>query len=125
MRETEIERFGSDASVTVFLVSIKAGSVGLNLACASQVIILDPSWNPATEKQAIDRVHRIGQVRPVEVNRIIIPETVEGRILALQERVSGSCGLVDIRNKGKATRRWERVHRTSSKVYQRQPCCLY
>jgi len=68
------------------LVSLKAGNAGLNLTCASQVIMMDPFWNPFIEEQAIDRAHRIGQRRPVQVHRILVPDTVEDRIIALQEK---------------------------------------
>jgi len=87
-REDELERFKSDPNITVFLVSLRAGAYGLNLTCASQCVMLDPFWNPFVEMQAIDRIHRIGQVRPVKVHRIVIQNTVEDRILALQEKVS-------------------------------------
>jgi SNF2 family DNA or RNA helicase len=73
--------------MTVFLVSLKAGAVGLNLTCASQCVIMEPPWNPFLESQAIDRIHRIGQKRPVTVHKIVISGTVEDRILALQEKV--------------------------------------
>ena len=70
----------------IMLVSLKAGNAGLNLIAASQVIILDPFWNPFVEEQAIDRAHRIGQQKPVQVHRVLVPNTVEDRILALQEK---------------------------------------
>ena len=70
----------------IILVSLKAGNAGLNLTAGSQVIILDPFWNPFVEEQAIDRAHRIGQQKPVQVHRILVPNTVEDRILALQEK---------------------------------------
>jgi len=70
----------------VMLVSLKAGNAGLNLNCASRVIILDPFWNPYIEEQAIDRAHRLGQRRDVRVHRIVIESTVEDRILQLQEK---------------------------------------
>jgi SNF2 family DNA or RNA helicase len=73
-------------NVRVMLVSLKAGNAGLNLNVASRVIILDPFWNPYVEEQAIDRAHRIGQVRPVQVHRVLIPSTVEDRIIELQEK---------------------------------------
>lgn len=63
-----------------------AGNAGLNLVAASRVIILDPFWNPYIEMQAIDRAYRIGQLKPVEVHRILVKGTVEDRILELQER---------------------------------------
>lgn len=86
-REAELENFRYDLATTVCLVSLRAGAYGLNLTCASQCSILDSFWNPYVEAQAIDRIHRIGQVRPVTVHRIVIADTVEDRILALQERV--------------------------------------
>jgi hypothetical protein len=70
----------------VMLVSLKAGNAGLNLNCASQVIILDPFWNPYIEEQAIDRAHRLGQRRDVRVHRVVIADSVEDRILQLQEK---------------------------------------
>lgn len=66
------------------LMSLKAGSLGLNMVAACHVILLDLWWNPTTEEQAIDRVHRIGQTHPVKVSRVTIKDTVEDRILALQ-----------------------------------------
>ena len=68
------------------LLSLKAGGVGLNLTAADCVFVLDPWWNPAAEDQAADRAHRIGQDRPVMVYRLVAENTVEERILALQER---------------------------------------
>ncbi|KAK3713341.1 hypothetical protein LTR37_008533 [Vermiconidia calcicola] len=72
--------------VRIMLVSLKAGNAGLNLNIASRVIILDPFWNPYVEEQAIDRAHRLGQTRPVRVHRILVKNTVEDRIIALQEK---------------------------------------
>jgi len=93
-REEELESFKTDPLKTVCLVSLRAGAYGLNLTCASQCVILDPFWNPFVEDQAIDRIHRIGQSRPVVVHRIVIEQTVEDRILALQEKVA--CFLLEI-----------------------------
>lgn len=73
-------------NVRIMLVSLKAGNAGLNLNMASQVIILDPFWNPYIEEQAIDRAHRIGQTREVKVHRMLIKGTVEDRIIELQEK---------------------------------------
>jgi len=70
----------------VMLVSLKAGGTGLNLTAADHVFLLDPWWNPAVEDQAADRAHRIGQDRPVMVYRMVAKDTVEERILALQEK---------------------------------------
>ena len=66
-------------------MSLKVGSLGLNLTCASFVILLDPWWNPAVEEQAINRVHRIGQTRKVQVCRFTIANTCEQRLVALQK----------------------------------------
>lgn len=85
-RNEAVEMFTDRPHCRIMLVSLKAGNAGLNLVAASQVIILDPFWNPYIEEQAIDRAHRIGQLRPVRVHRILVPETVEDRILALQEQ---------------------------------------
>jgi superfamily II DNA or RNA helicase len=78
--------FQDEAGPPVMLVSLKAGGTGLNLTAADHVFLLDPWWNPAVEDQAADRAHRIGQERPVIVYRLVAEETVEERILALQQR---------------------------------------
>jgi len=80
-----IDKFQS-GSVPVFLISLKAGGVGLNLTAADTVIHYDPWWNPAVENQATDRAYRIGQEKPVFVYKLICDETVEERVLALQAR---------------------------------------
>ena len=67
------------------LISLKAGGTGLNLTAADHVFLLDPWWNPAVEEQAADRAHRIGQTRPVFVYRLVSSDTVEERILTLQD----------------------------------------
>ena len=79
-----VERFQKDPKISVFLVSLKAGGVGLNLTAADHVFLFDPWWNPAVEEQAFDRAHRIGQENPVFVYRLVAAETVEERILDLQ-----------------------------------------
>lgn len=84
-RETPVTAFQADASVKVFLSSIKAGGVGLNLTAADYVLLLDDWWNPAVEAQAFSRAHRIGQTRNVEVMRLVCKDTVEEKILALQQ----------------------------------------
>jgi SNF2 family DNA or RNA helicase len=84
-RKEQVERFNKDASVRVFLISIKAGGLGLNLTKADYVFILDPWWNPAVEAQAIDRAHRIGQKQRVFTYKFITRETVEEKILQLQK----------------------------------------
>jgi superfamily II DNA or RNA helicase len=81
-----VAKFQADNGPPVMLVSLKAGGTGLNLTAADHVFLLDPWWNPAVEDQAADRTHRIGQDRPVIVYRLVAKDTVEERILALQQR---------------------------------------
>ncbi|HUQ95295.1 MAG TPA: DEAD/DEAH box helicase [Bryobacteraceae bacterium] len=84
-RQSHVERFQSDPGCKLFLVSLKAGGLGLNLTAADYVFLLDPWWNPAVESQAIDRTHRIGQTRPVFAYRLITRDTVEEKVLELQK----------------------------------------
>ena len=79
-----LERF-SGGTAPVFLISLKAGGFGLNLTEADYFILLDPWWNPATEAQAIDRAHRIGQTRTVMVYRLVAKGTIEEKVMALKE----------------------------------------
>jgi len=85
-RERAIQRFQNDNEVRVFLISLKAGGVGLNLTAADYVYIVDPWWNPAVEQQAIDRTHRIGQTKNIFAYRMICKDTIEDKILQLQDR---------------------------------------
>jgi SNF2 family DNA or RNA helicase len=85
-REQRVEHFQNDPTCGLFLISLKAGGVGLNLTAADYVFILDPWWNPAAEAQAVDRTHRIGQSRRVFAYRLIAKDTVEERVLELQQR---------------------------------------
>ncbi|MEI8306955.1 MAG: DEAD/DEAH box helicase [Chloroflexales bacterium] len=85
-REQEVDRFQNTPELPFFLISLKAGGVGLNLTAADYVIHVDPWWNPAIEMQATDRTHRIGQTRPVFVYKLITRETVEEKILLLQDQ---------------------------------------
>lgn len=85
-RAAQVDRFQTDASVSVFLISLKAGGYGLNLTAADTVVHYDPWWNPAVEAQATDRAHRIGQERPVTSYKLITSGAVEERILALQRK---------------------------------------
>ncbi|HET6424754.1 MAG TPA: DEAD/DEAH box helicase [Planctomycetaceae bacterium] len=85
-RKERVERFQSDDKCGVFLVSLKAGGLGLNLTAADYVFILDPWWNPAVETQAIDRAHRVGQTRQVFAYRLICKDTVEEKIASLQQQ---------------------------------------
>ena len=85
-REKAIVNFQENDQVRVFLISLKAGGVGLNLTAADYVYIVDPWWNPAVEQQAIDRTHRIGQTKNIFAYRMICIDTIEDKILQLQEK---------------------------------------
>ncbi|EER38837.1 DNA repair protein rad5 [Histoplasma capsulatum H143] len=96
----------------VLLISLRAGGVGLNLTAANQVFMMDPWWSFATEAQAIDRVHRMGQLKDVSVTRFIVKDSIEGRILRIQERkmmIAGSLGLRVGGDGGEEERRKERI----------------
>jgi SNF2 family DNA or RNA helicase len=84
-RETPVRQF-QDGAVPVFLISLKAGGVGLNLTAADTVIHYDPWWNPAAENQATDRAHRLGQTKAVFVYKLVVAGSIEEKILALQEK---------------------------------------
>lgn len=85
-REKAIQAFQNDEETRVFLISLKAGGVGLNLTAADYVYIVDPWWNPAVEQQAIDRTHRIGQTKNIFAYRMICKDTIEDKIMQLQEK---------------------------------------
>jgi SNF2 family DNA or RNA helicase len=84
-RQAHVEAFQTDPEIGLFLISLKAGGLGLNLTAAEYVFLLDPWWNPAVEAQAVDRAHRIGQTRPVFAYRLIARDTVEEKVLQLQK----------------------------------------
>jgi non-specific serine/threonine protein kinase len=85
-RQERVDSFQNDPEIPFFLISLKAGGVGLNLTAADYVIHIDPWWNPAVEMQATDRTHRIGQDKPVFVYKLITRDSVEEKILQLQEK---------------------------------------
>ena len=85
-RQERVDAFQNEPRIPFFLISLKAGGVGLNLTAADYVIHIDPWWNPAVEMQATDRTHRIGQDKPVFIYKLIVRESVEEKILELQER---------------------------------------
>ncbi|KZO94925.1 hypothetical protein CALVIDRAFT_483676 [Calocera viscosa TUFC12733] len=87
-RDATIKHFMNNVNVTVFLVSLKAGGVALNLTEASRVYLMDSWWNPAVEYQAMDRIHRLGQHRPVQAIKLVIEDSIESRIVQLQEKKS-------------------------------------
>jgi len=91
-RNRTIQYFMNNNDVQVFLVSLKAGGVALNLTEASRVFIMDPWWNPAVELQAMDRIHRLGQHRPVVITRLIIENSIESRIVELQKKKEAMTG---------------------------------
>ena len=85
-RQEEVDKFNNSPDIPLFLLSLKAGGTGLNLTSADTVIIYDPWWNPAAELQAADRTHRIGQTRAVRAIKLLVKDSIEEKILALQER---------------------------------------
>lgn len=85
-RRDVVSRFQDDPNASVFLISLKAGGVGLNLTAAEYVFLLDPWWNPAAEAQAIDRAHRMGQTRSVIAYRLVSVDTIEDRLMDLQQK---------------------------------------
>ncbi len=89
-REAHVDAFQNDPDCGLFLISLKAGGLGLNLMAAEYVFLLDPWWNPAVEAQAVDRAHRIGQTRPVFAYRLIARDTVEEKVLELQKTKTGT-----------------------------------
>uniref|UniRef100_A0A6V1NWH0 Helicase C-terminal domain-containing protein n=1 Tax=Heterosigma akashiwo TaxID=2829 RepID=A0A6V1NWH0_HETAK len=85
-RDQALKAFRGDPECKVLLISLKAGGVALNLTVANHIFLMDPWWNPAGEMQAIDRTHRIGQAKPIRAVRFVIEDTVEERILRLQDK---------------------------------------
>ena len=85
-RVIALNDFSNDPDVVCLIVSLQAGSVGLNLVAANNIFLMDPWWNPAVEDQAMERLHRIGQTKKVQVVRFICQDTVEERMLETQER---------------------------------------
>lgn len=84
-RETQVERFQNDPEISLFFISLKAGGAGLNLTAADAVLIYDPWWNEAVERQAIDRAHRMGRLSPVLAKRYIVRESVEEKMMKIKE----------------------------------------
>ncbi len=99
-REQRVRRFQEDPHCPLFLISLKAGGFGLNLTAADYVFLLDPWWNPAVEAQAIDRAHRIGQTRRVIAYRLVARNTIEERVLELQEKKRGLAEAILREDKG-------------------------
>jgi hypothetical protein len=102
-RATPVKRF-QNGEVPVFILSLKAGGTGLNLTAADTVILYDPWWNPAVEDQAMDRAHRIGQINPVFVYKLVTRDTIEERIQDLQKKKRALCrAILDNKNDGSAS----------------------
>ena len=93
-RSELVNTFQTDPTKTVFLLSLKAAGFGLNLTAASYAILYDPWWNPAAEAQAIDRIHRIGQTKPVIAYRLLAEHTVEEKIRLLQREKAALASAV-------------------------------
>lgn len=110
-RQRSIEYFMKNADVEVFLVSLKAGGVALNLTEASRVFIVDPWWNPAAEWQSADRCHRIGQKRPCVITRLVIEDSVESRIVMLQEKKAAMINGTVNNDKVGFIRNYQRNHK--------------
>ncbi|KAG8904995.1 hypothetical protein FRC01_008517 [Tulasnella sp. 417] len=81
-----MEALKKDPRCEVLLVSLRAGGVGLNLTAARRVYLMDPYWNPAVENQAVDRIHRLGQVNPVTTIKFVMEDSIETRLLEVQKR---------------------------------------
>lgn len=99
-RDKRVQIFQNDSNVTAFLISLKAGGVGLNLTSADRVILLDDWWNPAVEEQAIGRAHRIEQQNNVHVIRLVCSDTVEEKIILLQKKKQYKSDLFSMTNGG-------------------------
>ena len=85
-RKNAVDKFQNDPELKIFLISLKAGGVGLHLTAADYICLVDPWWNPAVEQQAIDRTHRIGQTNKVVAYKMISKNTVEEKIGELQQK---------------------------------------
>lgn len=108
-REQVLTQFAKDPAADVLVISLKAGGVGLNLTCASVVILMDPWWNPGVEDQAIDRVHRLGQTQDVLVKRYVVKDTVEDMIQTLQQRKEALAKHVLVKGQDSDDKRSERL----------------
>ena len=109
-RAAVVEKFQSDPAIPVFLISLKAGGTGLNLTAADTVIHFDPWWNPAVEAQATDRAHRIGQTNVVTSIKLIARDTVEHRVIAMQEKKRALIsGLLDAETPSLTSGDWEEL----------------
>lgn len=120
-RGKAIEAFRDDPEIQVILVSIGAGGVGLNLTAASKVFMMEPQYNPAAEAQAVERVHRLGQVRDVEIVRYIMRGSIEEAILEVQKAKTEMADMTMNRNHkvSKAQEQMETLQRYSKMLGNR------
>jgi SNF2 family DNA or RNA helicase len=98
-RDRALETFATDPNIRIILVSIGAGGLGLNLTTANKVYVMEPQFNPAAEAQAVDRVHRLGQTRPVTIMRYIMDNSFEEKMLELQRKKKALADLTMAREK--------------------------
>lgn len=111
-RERILEKFArkdNQGKITVLLLSLKAGGVGLNLTCASKAFMMDPWWSPSIEDQAIDRIHRIGQEQEVRVVRFIMKNSIETKMLKIQERKRMMGEAVEVEEEERRKQRIEEI----------------
>lgn len=117
-RAASIDNFTNDRSISVILITIGAGGLGLNLTAASKVFMMEPQFNPQAEAQAVDRVHRLGQQREVEIVRFIMRDSFEEQMLKMQEKKTELADLTMNRGKGgkmdKADKAKEKLERLKS-----------
>jgi SNF2 family DNA or RNA helicase len=99
-RDNALTVFANDPSIPIILLSIGAGGLGLNLTTANKVYIMEPQFNPAAEAQAMDRVHRLGQKRPVTIMKFIMDHSFEEKMLELQRKKKDLADLTMAREKG-------------------------
>lgn len=83
-RKCAVDKFKNNSTITVFLLSAKAGGVGLNLTCANKIVMMEPDWNPSSDQQVMGRIWRDGQAKPVHIYRLIAESTFEEKILQRQ-----------------------------------------
>jgi SNF2 family DNA or RNA helicase len=114
-RADQIERLRTRKSIEVMLVSTRAGGVGLNLTAASRCYLIDPYWNPSVEAQAIDRIHRMGQTRPVLAIKLMVKDSVEEKLNKIQQKKAELANL-SLKNMSRAELMQQRV---SQRQWQR------
>lgn len=108
-RSDVLNSFTNDKQYSILLISLKAGGVGLNLVCANRAYLMDPWWSYAVEAQAIDRIHRMGQLSEVQVTRFIVEGTVEERMLKIQERKKFLASTLGMSEEEKRAQRMEDI----------------